>query len=187
MSRDRDPIVVGRVVGDVLDPFTRTVQLRVVYNNREVSNGCEFKPSAVAGPPRVDVGGGDMRTLYTLVSEDHHDEGFLPSVTPPFSLFPSSLLLSLVFTKVMIDPDAPSPSNPTSREYLQWWVLPQAQSTLYCLISLFTPVSNTTCFLPSCCYRLVTDIPGTTNATFGEFVTSFPLPPASSFSPRSMN
>nr|BCU04194.1 FTL1 protein [Lemna aequinoctialis] len=110
MSRDRDPIVVGRVVGDVLDPFTRTVSFRVLYSNREVSNGCEFKPSALVGPPRVEVGGGDMRNLYTLV---------------------------------MTDPDAPSPSNPTSREYLQW---------------------------------LVTDIPGTTNATFGNEVVAYESP-----------
>ncbi|KAF3780660.1 HEADING DATE 3A protein [Nymphaea thermarum] len=87
--RERDALVVARVVGDVLDPFNRSVSLRVSYNSREVTNGCEFRPSAVAHQPRVVVGGDDLRTFYTLV---------------------------------MVDPDAPSPSNPTLREYLHWMV-----------------------------------------------------------------
>ncbi|XP_020251398.1 protein HEADING DATE 3A-like [Asparagus officinalis] len=85
MQRGRDPLIVGRVIGDVLDPFTRSVPFRVVYSSREISNGCELKPSAVVDQPRVEVGGHDMRTFYTLV---------------------------------MVDPDAPSPSNPNLREYL---------------------------------------------------------------------
>lgn len=67
MSRERDPLVVGRVVGDVLDPFNRTTTLRVSYGSREVTNGREFKPSQVVIQPRVDVGGNDLRTFYTLV------------------------------------------------------------------------------------------------------------------------
>ncbi|VAI82575.1 unnamed protein product [Triticum turgidum subsp. durum] len=66
-GRDRDPLVVGRVVGDVLDPFVRTTNLRVTFGNRTVSNGCELKPSMVAQQPRVEVGGNEMRTFYTLV------------------------------------------------------------------------------------------------------------------------
>ncbi|KAL8517884.1 hypothetical protein ACS0TY_009266 [Phlomoides rotata] len=89
MPRDRDPLVVGRVIGDVLDPFTRTIGLRVVYGNREVANGCELRPSQIATQPRVEVGGDDLRTFYTLV---------------------------------MVDPDAPSPSDPNLREYLHWLV-----------------------------------------------------------------
>ncbi|KAK4605673.1 hypothetical protein RGQ29_000111 [Quercus rubra] len=89
MPRDRDPLVVGRVIGDVLDPFTRSISLRVTYNNREVNNGCELKPSHVVNQPRVDIGGDDLRTFYTLV---------------------------------MVDPDAPSPSDPNLREYLHWLV-----------------------------------------------------------------
>ncbi|URE46621.1 protein HEADING DATE [Musa troglodytarum] len=76
----RDSLTVGRVIGDVLDPFTRSVPLRVTYNSREVTNGCEFKPSAVVEQPRVEVGGTDLRIFYTLI---------------------------------MVDPDAPSPSEPT--------------------------------------------------------------------------
>ncbi|PWZ11451.1 Protein HEADING DATE 3A [Zea mays] len=82
-----DPLVVGRIIGDVVDPFVRRVPLRVAYAAREVSNGCELRPSAIADQPRVEVGGPDMRTFYTLV---------------------------------MVDPDAPSPSDPNLREYLHW-------------------------------------------------------------------
>ncbi|KAK4403802.1 UNVERIFIED_CONTAM: protein HEADING DATE 3A [Sesamum radiatum] len=110
MPRDRDPLVVGRVVGDVLDPFTRSVGLRVTYSSREVSNGCEFRPSQVLNQPRVDVGGDDLRTFFTLV---------------------------------MVDPDAPSPSDPSLREYLHW---------------------------------LVTDIPATTGASFGQEIVCYENP-----------
>lgn len=64
----RDPLLVGRVIGDVLDPFTRSISLRVSYGNKEVINGSEFKPSAVVTQPRAEIGGTDMRTFYTLVS-----------------------------------------------------------------------------------------------------------------------
>lgn len=68
MPRDRDPLTVGRVIGDVLEPFTRSISLRVTYNNnREVNNGCELKPSQLVNQPRVDIGGEDLRTFYTLV------------------------------------------------------------------------------------------------------------------------
>lgn len=69
MSREADALVVGGVVGDVVDPFTRTVSIRVTFsNNREVINGLELKPSHVLHQPRVDVGGHDLRTRYTMVS-----------------------------------------------------------------------------------------------------------------------
>ncbi|KAK8669291.1 hypothetical protein V6N13_106726 [Hibiscus sabdariffa] len=110
MPRDRDPLVVGRVVGDVLDSFTRSISLRVSYPIREVNNGVELKPSQVVNQPRVDVGGNDLRTFYTLV---------------------------------MVDPDAPSPSDPNLREYLHW---------------------------------LVTDIPATTGAGFGQEVVCYESP-----------
>ncbi|CAL1370469.1 unnamed protein product [Linum trigynum] len=111
MSRERDPLVVGRVIGDVLEDFTMRIPLRVSYvNNREVYNGSELKPSQVANQPQVHIGGDDLRTFYTLV---------------------------------MVDPDAPSPSDPNLREYLHW---------------------------------LVTDIPATTGATFGQEVVCYESP-----------
>lgn len=90
MPRERaDPLIVGRVIGDVLNPFNRSISLRVIFNNKEVNNGCELKPSQIISQPRVDIGGDDLRTFYTLV---------------------------------MVDPDAPSPSDPSLREYVHWLV-----------------------------------------------------------------
>ncbi|XP_022000710.1 uncharacterized protein LOC110898255 isoform X2 [Helianthus annuus] len=87
--RERDSLVVGRVIGDVLDSFTKSINLTISYNDREVSNGCTLKPSQVINQPRVDIGGDDLRAFHTLV---------------------------------MVDPDAPSPSDPNLREYLHWLV-----------------------------------------------------------------
>ncbi|KAL2320431.1 hypothetical protein Fmac_029400 [Flemingia macrophylla] len=109
MARDGDPLVIGGVIGDVLNPFTSSVSLTVVFNNRAISNGLELRPSHVVNRPRVTVGGEDLRTFYTLV---------------------------------MVDADAPSPSNPVLREYLHW---------------------------------MVTDIPATTNASFGKYEYSMSI------------
>ncbi|KAM0056734.1 putative phosphatidylethanolamine-binding protein [Helianthus debilis subsp. tardiflorus] len=87
--RERDSLVVGRVIGDVLDSFTKSINLTISYNDREVSNGCTLKPSQVVNQPRVAIGGDDLRAFHTLV---------------------------------MVDPDAPSPSDPDLREYLHWLV-----------------------------------------------------------------
>ncbi|KAL6650940.1 hypothetical protein ACP70R_009865 [Stipagrostis hirtigluma subsp. patula] len=106
----RDPLVVGHVVGDILDPFIKSVSLRVLYNNKELINGSELKPSQVANEPKIEIAGCNSRNLYTLV---------------------------------MVDPDSPSPSNPTNREYLHW---------------------------------LVTDIPESTTATYGNEVVSYESP-----------
>ncbi|XP_066313555.1 protein FLOWERINGUS T 1-like [Miscanthus floridulus] len=88
-TTSRDSLVLGRVVGDVVDPFSPTVALRVSYNGRRLINGSDLRPSAVAARPRVEIGGTDFSQSYTLV---------------------------------MVDPDAPNPSNPTLREYLHWLV-----------------------------------------------------------------
>ncbi|XP_031249339.1 protein HEADING DATE 3A-like [Pistacia vera] len=109
-NSNRDPLCVGRVIGDVLDDFTRSVTLNVSYGNRVVNNGVDLKPSVVANQPRVDIGGTDLRTFYSLVC---------------------------------LGPDAPSPSNPNLREYLHW---------------------------------LVTNIPGTTGATFGQEIVDYESP-----------
>ncbi|KAL5700239.1 Protein VERNALIZATION 3 [Ranunculus cassubicifolius] len=85
-ARVRDPLVLSRVIGDVVDPFHNTVDLKISYGDREITSGCEFKPSLVVNQPRVEIGGFDHGgTFYTLV---------------------------------MVDPDAPSPSNAHQREYL---------------------------------------------------------------------
>ncbi|KAI3867860.1 hypothetical protein MKX03_031319 [Papaver bracteatum] len=105
-----DPLVVGRVIGVVLDPFDRSIPIRIAYTSRSVNNGGELKSSAVAENPRAKIGGDDLRTFYTLV---------------------------------MVDPDSPSPSDPSLREYLHW---------------------------------LVTDIPGTTGATYGHEIVTYEAP-----------
>ncbi|XP_075081993.1 protein FLOWERING LOCUS T 1-like [Nicotiana tabacum] len=114
MSRGRDTLVLGRVIGDVLDPFTKSIDLRVVYSSRQVINGCDFRPSQVIHQPRIDIGGADNCTFYTLV---------------------------------MVDPDAPTPTNPNMREYLHW-------SHLF--------VST-----------LLTDIPAAIGVSFGNEVVSY--------------
>ncbi|XP_051128563.1 protein RICE FLOWERING LOCUS T 1-like [Andrographis paniculata] len=110
MSSKRHPLVVSGVVGDVLDPFVATTELRVYSDGRQLFNGCSLRPAQVAGRPRVDTGGDDFRTFYTLV---------------------------------MVDADSPSPGNPYLREYLHW---------------------------------LVTDIPGSTGASFGKEIVSYESP-----------
>ncbi|KAF0915919.1 hypothetical protein E2562_000562 [Oryza meyeriana var. granulata] len=93
-------LVLGRVIGDVVDPFSPAVTLRVSYNGVRVVNGEDLRPSAVSARPRVEVGGDDLRQFYALV---------------------------------MVDPDAPNPSNPTLREYLHWLVtdIPGTTDTNY--------------------------------------------------------
>ncbi|CAA7397046.1 unnamed protein product [Spirodela intermedia] len=111
MAKALDPLVVGRVIGEVLDSFNPTVKMIIAYNsNKLVFNGHEFFPSAVTSRPRVEIQGGDMRSFFTLV---------------------------------MIDPDAPGPSDPYLRERLHW---------------------------------IVTDIPGTTDSSFGREVVSYESP-----------
>ncbi|KAH7651392.1 Phosphatidylethanolamine-binding protein [Dioscorea alata] len=65
-----DPLVRGRVIGDVVDSFNKSVPIRITYNGRAVVNGAEFRPSAIASRPRVDIGGDDFSIFYTLVMVD---------------------------------------------------------------------------------------------------------------------
>jgi len=60
-------LVVG-VGGDVLDPFTRSIPLRIVYSLGDfTTNGREFRPSQVAKQPRVEIGGNDLRAFNILL------------------------------------------------------------------------------------------------------------------------
>ncbi|GKC93543.1 CEN-like protein 1 [Tanacetum coccineum] len=106
-----EPLAVGRVIGEVVDTFTPSVKLSVIYNlNKIVCNGHELMPNVITSKPRVDIGGEDMRSTYTLI---------------------------------MTDPDVPGPSDPYLREHLHW---------------------------------IVTDIPGTTDASFGKEIVSYEVP-----------
>ncbi|KAK4486110.1 hypothetical protein RD792_008778 [Penstemon davidsonii] len=88
MGANVDPLVLGRVIGDVVDMFVPSVIMSVYYGSKHVTNGCDIKPSIAAQPPRVTITG-HANHLYTLV---------------------------------MTDPDAPSPSEPNMRELLHWIV-----------------------------------------------------------------
>jgi protein FLOWERING LOCUS T len=65
-----DSLTRAHIIGDVLDPFTSSVPLTVMYDGRPVFDGMEFRASAVSVKPRVEIGGDDFRVAYTLVS--HH-------------------------------------------------------------------------------------------------------------------
>ncbi|KAK6264820.1 Phosphatidylethanolamine-binding protein - like 6 [Theobroma cacao] len=91
MARSVEPLVVGRVIGDVLDIFTPAAELTVHYSTKQVHNGCDIKPSSAADKPHV-------RILSPVVS-------------------------SSLYTLVMVDPDAPTPSEPRLREWLHWIVV----------------------------------------------------------------
>ncbi|GJY12906.1 CEN-like protein 2 [Tanacetum coccineum] len=106
------PLVIARVVGDVVDPFVPSVNMCVMYkdSSNQVYNGHERLPSSVTSKPRVDVHGGDLRSFFTLI---------------------------------MTYPDTPGPSDPYLKEHLHW---------------------------------MVTDIPGTTDSSFGNEVVSYDIP-----------
>lgn len=68
MSRVLEPLIVGKVIGEVLDNFNPTVKMTATYSsNKQVFNGHELFPSAVVSKPRVEVQGGDLRSFFTLV------------------------------------------------------------------------------------------------------------------------
>ncbi|WCJ26918.1 PEBP (phosphatidylethanolamine-binding protein) family protein [Euphorbia peplus] len=91
MARSLEPLVVGKVIGDVLDMYNPVAEFSVHYGAKQVANGCEIKPSAAVQMPHVRVNGSRLNSnLYTLV---------------------------------MVDPDAPSPSEPKWREWLHWIVV----------------------------------------------------------------
>ncbi|XP_059454583.1 protein MOTHER of FT and TFL1 [Corylus avellana] len=89
MAASVDPLVVGRVIGDVVDMFVPTVNMSAYFGPKHVTNGCDIKPSMAVNPPKMTLSG-------------HSDE---------------------LYSLVMIDPDAPSPSEPTMREWVHWIVV----------------------------------------------------------------
>ncbi|XP_050385244.1 CEN-like protein 1 [Argentina anserina] len=71
MSRMMETLTLGRVVGEVVDMFSPTVKMDVIYSsNKQVCNGHEIMPSIITDKPRVDIGGQDMRAAYTLIMTD---------------------------------------------------------------------------------------------------------------------
>lgn len=67
MASSVDPLVVGRVIGDVLDMFVPSIHMSVYYGSKHVTNGCNIKPSMAVDPPKLTISG-HPDELYTLVS-----------------------------------------------------------------------------------------------------------------------
>lgn len=67
--RELEPLIVGKVIGDVLDHFIPSIKMSITYSTKLVCNGHELFPSAVSAKPRVEVHGGDLRTFFTLVKQ----------------------------------------------------------------------------------------------------------------------
>ncbi|KAH0877815.1 hypothetical protein HID58_065209 [Brassica napus] len=124
MAASVDPLVVGRVIGDVLDMYIPTANMSVYVGPKHITNGCEIKPSVAVNPPKVNISG-NSDELYTLV---------------------------------MTDPDAPSPSEPNMREWVHWYV----RVTHSCIN-----------------IEIVVDIPGGTNPSKGKEILPYmePKPP----------
>ncbi|KAF7059867.1 hypothetical protein CFC21_066717 [Triticum aestivum] len=78
-----------------------------------------------------------------------------------------------LYTLVMVDPDAPSPSKPEYREYLHC----PLKKGGGCFFSIHQQLKNS-CSV--CYWRLVTDIPEATDARFGNEIVPYeaPRPPA---------
>ncbi|XVF40611.1 hypothetical protein PTKIN_Ptkin01aG0127900 [Pterospermum kingtungense] len=71
MGRSVEPLVVGRVIGDVLDRFVPSIEFSVHYGTKQVANGCDIKLSAAADKPLIQLLGPPVSsTLYTLVMVD---------------------------------------------------------------------------------------------------------------------
>ena len=51
------PLVVGRVIGDVIDMFVPSLDMAVYYGSKQVTNGYEIKPSTTVDRPNVQIAG----------------------------------------------------------------------------------------------------------------------------------
>ncbi|RID67933.1 hypothetical protein BRARA_C00133 [Brassica rapa] len=118
-----EPLIMGRVVGDVLDFFTPTIKMNVSYNKNQVSNGHELLPSSVSSKPRVEIHGGDLRSFFTLVMIDPD----VPGPSDPFLKehlhWPSIGIHRFVFAlfkqkqRRVIFPNIPSRDNFNTRKF----------------------------------------------------------------------
>ena len=68
MAHSTDPLVVGRVIGDVIDMCVPSMDMVVYNGSKQVTNGSEIKPSATVDNPNVQIAGRHFDdSLYTLV------------------------------------------------------------------------------------------------------------------------
>lgn len=68
MAAHVDPLVVGRVIGDVVDMFVPTMPVTVRFGTKDLTNGCEIKPSIADAAPSIQIAGraGDLFTLVSI-------------------------------------------------------------------------------------------------------------------------
>ena len=66
MATSTDPLVVSRIIGDVVDMFVPSITMNIYYGPKHVTNGCNIKPSMAINPPRFTITG-HSHELYTLV------------------------------------------------------------------------------------------------------------------------
>ncbi|KAK8939802.1 Protein MOTHER of FT and TF 1 [Platanthera guangdongensis] len=64
-----DPLVVGGVIGDVIDLFVPMVTMSVHFGSKHINNGCEITPSLAANLPTVNISGRRF-DRFTLVMTD---------------------------------------------------------------------------------------------------------------------
>ena len=115
MAASVDPLVVGRVIGDVVDMFVPTINMSVYYGAKHVTNGCDVKPSLTVNPPKVTLSG-HPDEFYTLV----FSLSLCLVLTELILQVDSIIILFKWIMQVMTDPDAPSPSEPSMREWVHW-------------------------------------------------------------------
>ncbi|CAI5975057.1 unnamed protein product [Closterium sp. NIES-65] len=71
MEASHEALAKGKVIGDVLDDFVPSLDIKVKYGGREVRNGDELTPSEAAEAPYVELAGRhENGDLYTLVMSD---------------------------------------------------------------------------------------------------------------------
>ncbi|MQL86284.1 hypothetical protein Taro_018821 [Colocasia esculenta] len=87
------PLLQARVIPDVIDEFRPSAEVAVRYGGTQVVDGHDIRPSIAAKPPDVRIRGAGCGSSGDL------------------------------YALVMSDPDAPSPSNPSKREWLHWIVV----------------------------------------------------------------
>lgn len=71
MARSVQSLAVGKVIGDVVDMFTPTVEFGVYYggSSMKITNGCKLKPSVVADKPIVLI---NSHSHHHLNLHHHH-------------------------------------------------------------------------------------------------------------------
>jgi hypothetical protein len=91
MAAHVDPLVVGRVIGDVVDLFVPSVAISVRFGTKDLTNGCEIRPSVAAVPPAVHIAG-RANDLFTLVRTTSSQQ-LSPLACRPLWLLRESIVL----------------------------------------------------------------------------------------------